>query len=157
MDTSALEILFGGNETTATLLSSVIYFILANPKVHAKLCSEIRNSFTDENDIDMASTLRLKYLAAVINETKRIRPPITVTLLRHTRVEGSEICGQLVPGKTFVGVQGWSVSHNPDNFADCNDFVPERWLEPFPERYANDKRDIIKTFGVGPRSCLGKK
>ncbi|KAF2099570.1 cytochrome P450 [Rhizodiscina lignyota] len=143
-------------DTTATLLSSVLYFILADPGVYENLKSEIRASFTTESDIMMVSTLNLKYLDAVINETKRIRPPISVTLPRRTRAGGSVICGRHVPEWTLVGVQGWSVSHNEDNFTDCNKFVPERWCEPCPERYVDDKRDIIKTFGVGPRSCLGK-
>lgn len=156
LNATAIEILFAGTETTATLLTSAVYLILSNPDVHKRCKSEIRNAFAHSYEINMSTTLVLPYLAATIEETKRLRPPIAITFPRFTRPDGAIICGKYVPGKTFVGVQSWSAYRSKDNFTDPHTFIPDRWMAPCPERYTGDKKGVIKAFGIGPRSCLGR-
>jgi cytochrome P450 len=34
-------------------------------------------------------------------------------------------------------------------------FAPERWLGEDPA-FAKDQHDAVQTFGIGPRSCIGR-
>jgi len=38
-------------------------------------------------------------------------------------------------GGTTVSVSSWAASHNPVNFRDPDDFIPERWLD---DAYSTD-------------------
>jgi cytochrome P450 len=60
LETMAKTFIEGGTETTATVLSAIIYFLLKNEVEYQKLTSEIRNSFLNEEDISIISTVRLK-------------------------------------------------------------------------------------------------
>lgn len=64
-----------GSETTASLLSGVIYYLLKNPSVLEKLVKEIRSAFPTEDTITIASVSSLKYEFAVLQEGLRIFPP----------------------------------------------------------------------------------
>lgn len=67
-----LNILLAGRDTTASLLSSVFYLLARNPKVWAKLRSEIINKFGTLNEprdeITFASLKDVTYLRYVLDE-----------------------------------------------------------------------------------------
>jgi len=45
--------------------------------------------------------------------------------------------------------------HNDKYFFEPFEFRPERFLGD--ERYANDVRDVLQPFHIGPRNCIGRK
>lgn len=63
-----------GGETSGSAMASILYFLLKNPDVLAKLNSEVRSAYTSSADIDVASTTKLEYLMAVLKEGMRIFP-----------------------------------------------------------------------------------
>lgn len=143
-----------GSETTATLLSGVTYLLLKNPLIYQKLANEIRQTFSKEEQITMASVNGLKYESAVLEEALRIFPPVAGSQSRLVPREGHVIAGRFVPGNTFVAVNQWSAYHSSSNFKDPYKFIPERWLGD--QRYKGDKRKVLQPFSVGPRNCIGK-
>lgn len=62
--------------------------------------------------------------------------------------------------QTFVNVHPLTLSLNPEKFYDPNAFHPERWLDDAKANpkspFYKDDRAAVQTFGVGPRSCVGK-
>lgn len=92
-------LIIAGSETTASALSGATFFLASNPKVLTKLTAEIRGAYASEEEIDMASTARLEYLEAVIEETLRTYPPIPTVAPRMTPPGGQEIMGEWIPGK----------------------------------------------------------
>lgn len=64
-----------GSETTATALCGIFYYLGRHPKIYEILACEIRTAFSSESDINIKSTARLPYLAAVIEEVLRVYPP----------------------------------------------------------------------------------
>ena len=92
---NAPTIVLAGSETTATSLSGFCFYVGQHPDVYAKLAAEIRLSFSSEADISMTSTAALQYLAAVINETLRVYPPVASTPERHS--PGALIDEQYIP------------------------------------------------------------
>jgi len=75
--TSGILVL-GGSETTATLLSGTLYYLLQNPRVKQKLLTEVRESFIKEDEINITSVNSLLYLRATLDEAMRIYPPVTL-------------------------------------------------------------------------------
>lgn len=50
----------------------------------------------------------------------------------------------------------YAVYHSEVNFALPDEFHPERWLDDADPRFANDNRDALQAFSLGPRNCIGK-
>ncbi|CAK7200233.1 hypothetical protein SEUCBS139899_002924 [Sporothrix eucalyptigena] len=154
LDTSEISIV-GGSETTATALSGATYLLCTNPDVLEKLATEIRTSFTHEDEIDLISVQKLKYLMAVIHESMRLYSPVPAGMPRRASETGFMTArGEFVPPNTDLAIWQWSLFHNPKFFTDAELFIPERWMGD--ERFANDKLDACQPFSVGPRNCIGK-
>ncbi|KAF8467157.1 cytochrome P450, partial [Kalaharituber pfeilii] len=144
-------LVIAGSETTATLLSGLTYYLFKMPEAYQRLTEEIRTSFQNYSDIDSISTQHLPYLNAVIEEGLRIYPPVPVGLPRIS--PGAMVAGHFIPPGTEVSVHAYSASHNPDNFAEPDRFLPERWLQ---EGKFNDRKEASQPFLLGTRGCLGR-
>jgi cytochrome P450 len=150
---SALFIL-AGSETTANSLCGLTARLLQNRRTYDKLVKEIRDEFASEADIHHDQTMRMEYLNACINEGLRATPPITPGLLRTVPEDHQIIDGYPVAKGTTVSVSAWAAAHNPANFAQPDEFIPERWFE---ESFKDDHQKASQPFSIGPRVCLGKK
>ena len=150
-------IIIGGSETTATLLSGAVYFLLRNPGILAALSREIRSAFAAEADITFASVSRAETLLAVLTETLRAYPPVPSKLPRTVPAGGATVDGAFVPAGTVVSVCHWAATHAARNFRDPWAFAPERWAaDAAGGRFAEDRRDAFQPFGFGPRNCIGR-
>ncbi|GAM37130.1 benzoate 4-monooxygenase cytochrome P450 [Talaromyces pinophilus] len=157
MVSQANLLLIAGSETTASLLSGMLYHLLMNPDALARLTEEVRSSFTEEIDISIQSVSYLPYLQAVIEESLRVYPPVPNALPRSTPQPGEVICGKFVPGGTSVGMHHYACYRSSKNFFEPDSFHPERWLDNSDARFANDDKNSFHPFSHGPRNCLGKK
>ncbi|KAI0009074.1 cytochrome P450 monooxygenase-like protein [Xylariaceae sp. FL0662B] len=145
-----------GSEPTAAGLSGATYHLLNNPDKLARLVREVRESFSDAEQINNAATQKLPYLHAVIEESLRLYPPVPSRFPRRTEIDGLVIDGHVVPKNTSVGVAQWATYQSTDNFANPTEFVPERWLDDAPEPYKDDVKASLQPFSMGPRNCIGK-
>lgn len=91
-------LLIAGSETTATLLSVVVFYLALNRKAYDKVVAEVRSSFESEADITMVSVNELSYMLAVLDEGLRIHPPFPSSLPRQVPAAGEDIDGRFVPG-----------------------------------------------------------
>ncbi|RKU41203.1 hypothetical protein DL546_003123 [Coniochaeta pulveracea] len=144
-----------GSETTATALGGATYLLCSNPAALAKLTEEVRSAFSSEEDINLLSVQKLKYMHAVLEEALRMFPPIPGPAPRMIHSGGEMVCGQFIPEGTVVNVWQTVQNYNPENFALADEFHPERWLGD--ERFKDDKRDAFQPFSLGSRVCIGKK
>ncbi|KAJ5936704.1 hypothetical protein N7466_003154 [Penicillium verhagenii] len=99
---------------------------------------------------------RLTYLGAVIEESLRMYPPFVTSLSRIVPAGGSTVDSQYIPEGTTVACHHYASYHSASNFTFPHDFLPERWLDE-TGRFAEDKKDVLQPFSLGPRNCLGKK
>ncbi|GME66093.1 Cytochrome p450 protein [Neofusicoccum parvum] len=146
--------MIAGTETTATLLSGLMYFLCQNPEKMKILCDEIRGSFASDAELTIENLQKLRYMAACFEEGLRLYPPLPIGPPREAHPQGNIICGQWVPGKTRISVAQYTAYRSPLNFRDPKSFVPERWLPN--TGYDSDKRDVLQPFSYGPRNCVGK-
>ncbi|OBT62545.1 hypothetical protein VE03_07403 [Pseudogymnoascus sp. 23342-1-I1] len=148
-------LIVAGSETTATLLSGATYHLLKNPRVMEKLKREIRETFKEEKDIDVAGVNGLEYMLAVLDEAMRMYPPVPAGLPRNVPGDGDVINDRWVPGGTSVSVNQWSTYRSEANFKEPNSFIPERFLDD--PRFASDNKQALQPFSFGPRNCIARK
>ncbi|KAI1850330.1 hypothetical protein JX266_004188 [Neoarthrinium moseri] len=149
---SALFIV-AGSETTASLLSGLLMWLLRTPHAYKKLTNEIRSNFTEAKAMTFLELQELTYMNACIDEALRIFPPIPTGLTRTVPKGGDTVAGEFIQGGTTVSVYAWAATHSPCNFVRPDDFLPERWLET---KYDGDKKEASQAFSLGPRACIGK-
>ncbi|RDW65211.1 hypothetical protein BP5796_09903 [Coleophoma crateriformis] len=151
-------LIIAGSETTATLLSGLTYHLARNPESWDRLKTEVRGTFSSEDEITMRSTNTLPYLHACLEEGLRIHPPAVETPPRFS--PGGTIDGKYVAKGTRIIIHQWATHHQARNFAKPDEFIPERWLAKshplFSEEFVNDNRASMQPFSHGPRNCLGK-
>ncbi|KAL1614481.1 hypothetical protein SLS54_009739 [Diplodia seriata] len=155
MHSNAALFMLAGTETTATLLSGLVFRLLRNPRAMQALVGEIRGAFAAEGDMGLVNLQRLRYLDACVQEAFRMYPPVPIGGPRRVADGGAEICGAWVPGGTTVFVSQFAAYRSPLNFRDPESFIPERWMDG--TGYETDSKEVLQPFSFGPRNCLGKK
>ncbi|KAH7062264.1 cytochrome P450 [Macrophomina phaseolina] len=154
MHANASIFMLAGTETSATLLSGLLYLLCEHPDKMKTLCDEIRGNFHSDGDFTIESLQRLKYLSACIEEGLRLYPPLPIGPPREVHPDGNIICGKWVPGKTRLAVAQYTAYRSPRNFRDPDAFIPERWLPG--TGYDDDKKNALQPFSYGPRNCIGQ-
>ncbi|KAK9782935.1 putative Cytochrome P450 [Seiridium cardinale] len=139
-----------GAETTATAMSGAVCFLAQNPACLQKLQEEVRGTFKNQDEITGDSAAKLPYLNAVIEESLRYCPPVSIGLPRDS--PGEFVDGEYIPKGTVVSTDYFLMAHDSRNFDEPYAFKPERWLEK-----KNPVTESLRGFDftIGPRSCLG--
>jgi cytochrome P450 len=129
-----LTLLVAGHETTATALAWAVERLVRHPDKLARLTDEVGAGETE-------------YLDAVVNETLRLRPVISLVARRLT--EPVEIGGWQLPAGVTVAPSIYLAHRRPDSYPNPERFEPERFLENPPGTYT------WIPFGGGVRRCIG--
>ncbi|KAJ5107780.1 cytochrome P450 [Penicillium angulare] len=149
-----------GSETTATVLTGIICYLVNNPDKLAIVTDEVRQELQGSEDVNLVSIRRLTYLNAVINEGLRLCPPVPWMLPRIVPEGGEVVCGKWLPAGTSVSLQAYSLNRDPESFHNATSFLPERWLPDAStdtkSPFFNDDRHAVHPFSAGPRACLGQ-
>ncbi|OTA62649.1 cytochrome P450 [Hypoxylon sp. EC38] len=151
-------LLQAGSDTTSTCLSATFFYLSRNKMCYEELAREIRSSFNFGSEIRSGPALaKCHYLRACIDEALRMSPPAPGTLWREQYPDDKNsgpliIDGHLIPSKTQVGVNIYTLHHNEEYFPDSFSYKPERWLTPT----GTQTNDAFAAFLTGPRGCAGK-
>ncbi len=129
-----VTLLVAGHETTANALAWAVERLVRAPAKLERLTDEVRTGQT-------------AYLDAVIAETLRLRPVISIVVRRLT--EPVEIGGYRIPAGVSVAPSVYLVHRRADIYPEPERFLPERFLEQAPGTYT------WIPFGGGIRRCLG--
>ncbi|ETS88230.1 hypothetical protein PFICI_02058 [Pestalotiopsis fici W106-1] len=159
----AIFFLPAAGDTSSTALSSLFFYLARNPECQKTVAKEIRSTFTAGDDIKSGQKLaNCQYLHACINEALRLSPPVAGTVWREQSLESAKelliIDGRVIPQGTQVGVNIYSIHHNPDYFPEPFAYKPERWL-PSSSTESSEKASntaAFMPFGAGSRACAGK-
>ncbi len=137
-----VTLLVAGHETTANALSWAAERLCRHPEKLARLTEEVRAGES-------------AYLQAVIQETLRLRPVISIVLRRL--VEPMEIGGRLLPAGVSIAPSIHLVHQRPDIYPQPREFRPERFLEEEGGKAGGRASNPYTwiPFGGGVRRCLG--
>nr|CAD7258503.1 unnamed protein product [Timema shepardi] len=182
----ALVFIFGGLETTSTVLTFACYELALHQDVQKRLAAEIDASLgVDGGKLTYETTQNIPYLDAVISgKTRsggRVVRRATLAVDLDSLLRGNPETLRLYPPAAFVdrscvkpyvipasgdnpevhlkkGDRLWvsvpGLHYDPDYFPEPDKFDPERFSE---ENKDNITPFTFVPFGVGPRTCLGKK
>ncbi|KAK3336366.1 cytochrome P450 [Cercophora scortea] len=157
--------LIAGADTTAITMRALFYHVLRSPRILAALQSEIRTALPQPNiPTPYAVARALPYLDAVVRETLRFHPAVSMTMERVVPAPGLTLPdGSIVPAGSHVGMNPYIVGRNRGIFgADADEFNPDRWLQRTDESddAFKDRMQLWNTanlvFGGGSRICLGR-
>ena len=129
-----VTLLVAGHETTATSLAWAVERLVRHPDKLERLTAEVADG-------------REEYLTAVIQETLRLRP--VISLVNRTLKEPMEFGGYELPAGVKVAPCIYLVHRRPDVYPEPDRFLPERFLDQAPGTYT------WIPFGGGVRRCLG--
>ncbi|ODM92169.1 Cytochrome P450 3A16 [Orchesella cincta] len=151
-------IFLGGYETTACMLSHLLWYMGNNPEIQEKMYEELEEALslspTGEIDHDLISDVNIPYITACINETLRLSPSI----YRPERICNKDWSHEGISIKkgTVVMIATWAANRNPKYYPDEPDkFKPERFL--LENKVTMMEPYTFTSFGFGPRNCLGMR
>jgi cytochrome P450 len=133
--------LLAGHETAATSLAWALERLVRHPRVLERLLAEV-DAWPDGGE---------EYLAAVVNESMRVRPvaPVVFRMLKQELQVGR----YLLPADTLTVASVYLTNRNADVYDAPLEFKPERFLENEGGRAINTFSWI--PFGGGIRRCIG--
>nr|AFP66953.1 cytochrome P450 [Perinereis nuntia] len=141
-----------GYDTTATMMSLLLYQLAIEQEVQEKLYNEIQDVIGDKEKVDYNDIMKLQYLDMCINETLRMYPaaPIIDRICsRDVTINGIEFKkGDVV----VIPVLG--IHFDEKRWPNPEVFNPERFA---PEEKKNHGPFDWMPFGYGPRNCVGMR
>lgn len=158
-------LIMAGSDTTSITISSLFFYLTHSRRAYLKLVKEIRDTFTDPEDIVHGPRLLTDctYLRACIDETLRLAPAGPSELPREVLPGGTTIEGEHYPAGVVVGTPNWAMGRNEEHYGDAYTFRPERWIVSDELETLNTEEDVRKlrnglhTFLKGPGDCVGRK
>ena len=129
-----LTLLVAGHETTATALAWAVERLARHPEKLERLAAE---TGAGED----------RYLRAVVCETLRLRP--VISLVNRTLKAPMRLGGYDLPAGVKAVPSIYLVHRRPDVYPEPERFLPERFLDQAPGTYT------WIPFGGGVRRCLG--
>uniref|UniRef100_A0A914YD48 Cytochrome P450 n=1 Tax=Panagrolaimus superbus TaxID=310955 RepID=A0A914YD48_9BILA len=150
--------LFGGADTTATLINYCLYELTLNPEFEEIILQEIEDYIKDEDDINYNNVKNLEFLERFVKETARLHPFAYLAAMRRA-IEPTTL--ELSDGSKLQIDKDTAIL--PNMIVICKDekvwgknaskFNPDRFL---PENSKDRHTLAWMPFGAGPRICPGK-
>ncbi|KAG6552997.1 hypothetical protein Mapa_005334 [Marchantia paleacea] len=149
------ELTLVGSETSSVTLSMLTYLLALHPECERKMLAEI-DAFGPRDLPITTEDLETKfpYVDMVIKET--MRKHTTTPVVAREASEDIELGGYHLPKGTWVWLVLEALQMNPKDFPEPEEFRPERFDENCDEAKTRHPYAFLP-FGVGPRSCLGKR
>ena len=135
-----------GHDTLASTLTSAVSLICSDPRVKQKVVEEIRGVKGHPQETT--------YLMAAIQESRRLRPVLSMALQRVVPANGLQLDGTWIPSGITVGCHPYALHRNPEICGPEPDlFKPERW---FDLERAKIMSKYSLAWGGGSRTCPGR-
>ncbi|NGO08698.1 cytochrome P450, partial [Streptomyces sp. HC44] len=146
-----LTLAVAGTETTASVLSWVLYELARHPAIEENVQRELADVL-GERPVTFDDLSHLPYLGRVITETLRLHHTgwlVTRRTLTPTRLGAWEI-----PADTELAYCQHALHRDPALFPDPLRFDPDRWLDKSQDRLAEG---AFLPFGAGKHKCIGDR
>ena len=146
--------IIAGSDSTAVVLRTVWYNLLAHPATMRRLYNELIDTEKGSGlsrPLPKWSEVRgLPYLDACINEAVRLHPPFCLPFERVVPEQGLMVCGTFLPPRTIVGINPYVVNrHKPTFGEDADHWRPERWMVDLETRKHMEQRVLTVIILLG--------
>jgi cytochrome P450 len=146
-----LTLAVAGTETTASVLSWVLYELARNPDIDERVQAELDEVLTDR-PVTFDDLSRLPYLGRVITEALRLHHTgwlVTRRTLQTTRIGSWDI-----PAGTELAYCQHALHRDTELFPDPLAFDPDRWLD---DNQPSLPDGAFLPFGAGKHKCIGDR
>jgi pentalenene oxygenase len=146
-----LTLAVAGTETTASVLSWVLYELARNPDIDERVQTELDDVLGDR-PVTFDDLSHLPYLGRVITEALRLHHTgwlVTRRTLQATRIGAWEI-----PAGTELAYCQHALHRDPELFPDPLTFDPDRWLGDTQPPLSEG---AFLPFGAGKHKCIGDR
>ncbi|KAL5004196.1 hypothetical protein ScPMuIL_017652 [Solemya velum] len=148
-----VDLFTAGTDTTRSTLNWMIKYLSLYPDKQDKLRAEINAVIGRERLPLAADRTKLPYCESVMLETMRVRPPLPFALV-HAATCDTKVGEYDIPKGAIIGLNVWTIHHNPKIWLNAEEFSPERFLTA-DEKLDPRPRSWL-AFGTGTRVCLGE-
>lgn len=146
--------LFASQDAMSSGLIYGFQHLADHPEVLAKVREEqerVRGG-DYEKPLTLEMMDEMPYLRAMVKETLRVKPPVTMVPYKTTKAFPISQ-DYTVPSGSMVIPSFYNSLHDPAVFPDPDRFMPERWLDPNGSANTNPRNYLV--FGSGPHKCIG--
>ena len=143
--------LLAGFETTSTALGFITHFLVNHLDVQSRVREEVKDLLSKEGKLDYNTVSKLPYMEAVINESLRMYPPVTLFMRRFALID-YKYKDITIPKKTQVIFPIPLIHRDEAHWPNPDVFNPDRFLDDTKNK-ANSC--MFMPFGAGPRNCIG--
>lgn len=153
-----VTLLFAGEDTTAHMLTWLLYFLGQHPECYTRLQAEVDQVLGDREMLPDIETMKhLVYLDALINETHRLKSVVPFMFMQP--LEPIVVGGIQLKTSDVATVLMREGALRETAFTEPEAFRPERWLRGDSsnvERFPNHEPKAVLAFGGGARICPGR-
>jgi len=144
---------FAGHETTATLISYCIHFMIKHPEMFKKIQEEVDLVVGNNKEITLEHIEKLVYLQCFIKETLRRKSPLA--FLNRATLEETQVGKYIIPAGMRVMILLDAINRDKKYWDKPDEFIPERWFNIDESKIKSDIHYI--PFSMGPRICIGQR
>lgn len=146
-----------GSDSTAVVMKTTMYHILANDATRTKLQQELADAMSQGKLTKpyprWAEVCNLPYLDACVHEAIRLHPPFCLQFERIVPAGGLMVCDKFLPEGTVVGMNPYVVNRHKGYYGkDADQWRPERWLGLSEDEKRRLEQGIM-TVGLSQASC----
>jgi cytochrome P450 len=148
----SISMLVGGSESTSSVISWVIHFLLLYPEHFQRVVDEVRQAFAPDHLITHAECREhLPYLEACVYETLRCIPTASTSFPRISDRKSITVKGYYIPPSVEIVTNKCAAHVHKESWQDPYDFKPSRFIDDDGEA----KRNML-SFAYGTRICIGR-
>ncbi|EMD41431.1 hypothetical protein CERSUDRAFT_110011 [Gelatoporia subvermispora B] len=159
-DTEMAMVLFSFLFASQDAMSSGLIYGFQHLADHPEILAKVREEQerVRGGDYEKPVTLEMMddmpYLRALVKESLRVKPPVTMVPYRATKAFPISD-DYTVPAGSMVIPSLYPSLHDPEVFPEPASLIPDRWLDP--ESSANQNPRNYLVFGAGPHKCIGNE
>jgi len=168
VEVSLWDIVFASTDTTSTTNEWMVYHLVSNPEVAAKVREELNRIVGPDRLPTLEDRPKLVYFWAFLREVFRFRIVSPVMAPHYAKedmtlhdTKGKEF---FIPRGTAFFLHGYSMGLDPELWDEPEKFNPDRWLpggrDETLDLYGQVRRTPVEhykfiPFSLGPRMCPG--
>lgn len=166
-----LNMLLASRDTTACVLTYILYFMAIRPDITARMRTEVFENCGPTAAPTSEDFKQMKFMRAVINEAMRLFPPVPLNVREarehpvvlplsdgtYNHQDSVNAQPLYIPARTTIMYFPLLIQRNPALWGeDADEFDPERWIDPARLGKYLANPTIFTPFSAGPRICLGQ-